>query len=791
MAENNGNYDGRKILSTQELRDSYKKLSAENTMNNALNEVADPKTAEEIKKKVIQANQNSGIFQTKNANNNYNLQTGLAKDKADSELRKEIAETTIKHFHGNIKGGPLPKDRIPFDEELDYVTYGLENISQMVDRLYSEIGKTFTIVTNEQAFSIELSEGSIPHLFALLSKDEYTKNDTRLYSKVQEKINAMEESIKSIKQRDFLKIVSDTITEMKEELYQTYKDSDEYDKDYLGKIGFKVCSLTSLIDSLKSNDVNNITIFKANPKKTKDRLKKADVKKDTYLLVIPVKGDTTYCCLKIVKDTVLENINKNSTDKEIQNSSTYTIESDGIITEFEFENLESLFKFSCVWDKTDLSIQNLVFKTGYSTINKVNTLFTARLNRDHRFDSINKGINDNIKNPEKKGKLISDENQKIVAAQFNEIVNKNDSPILYAIQELINKPNKFAYKKELPLLLVKLYQSYMPSLNNSKDPEAVAKKEEYLKALQVLYNEFNNEYNTKFLNDIRVIELINACYSCKVSEIDKLLNSKSEGHDWDLEMYLMKNSLGVNINATLNIDSSITDLIHEDFKNNGSFAEQFISLYRSFEKIYHKIQYISINNINDAKEYIALMNNFYHCFELVQASVINLYSDFIDENTSIKEICDFISKYPNIANIVAELEYAKPMISKKELDKLHGEAKGNNEENKKYEIIIDEEIFSKYAPIITEIEQGTNCEEMADAALIIADFNEDLATEIINTAIAHFTKTKLINKANQTNKNISDHTFEQCEEKLAQLVNARKLCNNIKVDNVTPIEKAM
>ena len=257
-------------------------------------------------------------------------------------------------------------------------------------------------------------------------------------------------------------------------------------------------------------------------------------------------------------------------------------------------------------------------------------------------------------------------------------------------------------------------------------------------------------------------------------------------------MYLSKNSLGVNLNASLNIDSSITDLIHEDFKNNGSFAEQFISLYRSFEKIYHKIQHTSINDINDAKEYISLMNNFYHCFELVQASVINLYSNFINENASINEICDFVSKYPNIANIVAELEYTKPLISKKELDKLHGEAKGNNDnQSKTHEIIIDEKIFSKYAPIITEIEQGTNYEEMADTALIIADNNEELATEIINTAIAHFAKTKLINKTNQGNIEISNHTFDECEEKLALLVNARKICNNIKVDVTTPVAKAM
>lgn len=585
--------------------------------------------------------------------------------------------------HANTKSDLIPADRTCNNNEKEIIKYGLESLPKVIDKLSSEAGKVFSIITDKKEFNILIDDASIPHILGLLNVDDTIneKNKTRIYKEAKEQLevikNSNESIWKRIKRKEYIKTIKNVIIQYKDKILHTFSAEDDYEKDLLGKVSFKICNLEYIFSELNINDINNFNIFKS---KNND---------NSFLMAMPISNESSYCCLVITKQ---------------ENDFTYSLESGGILTGDEFESILYSTQFADQWTNSNLSTKNFIFKTGNINLNIANDLEEQRKRKNSKFVGINLK---SIKNKNATMELSKSINKPIIDKQFNEIINRNDCTILKEIYSLLINNDKSIISKELPLMLIKLYQNFM-----SKEKNNIINEEDYYKTLLILANEFSK--------DIKIKNLLNACYSNNITEIGKVLDEMNDAIDNNEKNCEFTASVSISkvdskfyLSTLLNIKSDLISIEKNKEVNNEIFADQILKTNNELENIYKQIQSIKISNINEAKMYVKLMNEFYNMYEIIQSSILNLYSYCMTSNLRIDDICELANKYPNIFNLLTEIGYDKPVLDNNGyLDKLINEIKDNISENSLYselneyinrnEIITLEETFDRFV----ELEQN-------------------------------------------------------------------------------------
>ena len=615
------------------------------------------------------------VLDTVTASSNYDIRSALdsvpsisvsKKRKNFSPEREKVELNKLRKASTTDELSLLSEDRICGTLEKQVVKFGFENLPEVIDKLIDNRGM-FSIITNKKVFNILLDSSSIPHILALLNifDVEKGKNNTRLYIEARERLEVLKINGSTNLKRDYLKIIEDIINEYKDKLLHTYSEVDDYKKDMLTKMSYKVCCFEYILEQLLLNSINNIEIFNG-------------VKKNSdYLLTIRITGSDKHCFLLLTN-----------------NGDNYTIKSSGLLSKEEYDDLATVSQVGDTWVRTSLSTNNFLFK-------QRNNDYTRKLVEDR--DNSHK-------------RFVSDD--KRIREQFNELITKNDSPILSEIYNLLLINNVDIIKKKLPLVLIKLYQCYSNGSNSIND-------EDYYKTLRILVSTLGSN------KDIR--ELLDACYTNNIAKINELIESDNNSCEVETSMVISKTDEGVYLDSLFSIKSDLLTFTSSNFKTN-DFFKQVENINKQFEEIYRKIQLIKINNIEDAKKYIVLLNNYFEAYSLVQSSIINLYSNYISKNTSIETLIRFTTKYPNIFEYITNLGFDKAVSDKTTLLAM---ANSESEKNKEFKTIIDDISNNKNAytynqlfSMLTKLDDNDSIKVIDTACLkLLADIISQLNNE--------------------------------------------------------------
>ena len=509
----------------------------------------------------------------------------------------------------------------------EIVKYGLENSPIIINKLLAESGKTFTFVTKNQAFNIKLDAGSIPHLLGIISSGSTEKQETRLYREINSQFrinkknllrnlpsNSSKELIQNACNEEYLKTVKNVIIKYKSELFITHCEDDEFDKDLLGKHSYKTCNMDYIIDLFTADNNNSFEVYQAT-----DNTK-------VFLLIKQIPNTNMFCSLVIIGE-----------------GNTYSMYSGGILDNYDYNNLLTAEKFTHSWSKTDLGSNHIVFKCDTIDVRtKKNNRFLSNINEIKNYN-----LKDKNKEEIKKLETNSKTKERVIANLFNDIIIKNDNNILKEIYSLIEKDDMNNNIDELSYLIIKLFQNYVDESNFN---------ESYYYALALIANKYcqNNELK----------ELINACYTCDIEKINNLIQDEASNDNnvFNISTAVSKCDNEYYINYSLEI---LTDLnIHNKNYNynatNSDLVEQIKDIINSFYEIYENIQTVELKNLNDAKKYIKLMNNYYKAFEVIQSTIIDLFIDYITTSTKLENICELGEYYPDTIFDLVDLKASKP-----------------------------------------------------------------------------------------------------------------------------------
>lgn len=639
------------------------------------------------------------ILEINNSDNFYELnqaQANLNKT-IQSNLRPKSSTYNRTYINNNVEYGIYsqkkknttdPNDLIPSqrtcgENEKEFVKYGLENLPKVISTLTNENNNVFSLITDKQTFNILIDDSSIPHILGLLHIDSIDKNETRIYTEIKDQLDIeknkySDDDWKKHKKTIYLKTFKNIIKKYKDKILHTYSNIDDYPKDLLGKISFKVSNIQYIIEKLQINDVNTVEIFNS----TKN--------KESYLLTIPITDKNSYCCLVIIKNN---------------DNFTYSLKSGGILTKKEYDKITSktTTTFADNWKKTNLTAENYVYKTNTTVISTISDLEEKRNKTNKSFYGIN------LQNSNgKRMSLANSINKQLIAKYFNEIINRNNCKVIEEIYKLLINSSPDEIKEKLPFLLIKLYQNFI----SDKDNKNII-VEDYYKTLLILANEFNY--------DIEVNNLLNACYTNNIEEINRLINDeKIKLSDCYASISIIKENKNFYINGIVEIKSELLELNDSLNKDQNLFSTQIENINKKLEEIYNKIQSINIQNMDDAKKYILLLNDFYYIYELIQSTIINLYSYCMTDNTKINDICNLSNLYPNIFNILTEIGYNKPFSKGKKysgkgnynnyIDCLINNLQNQLRQNMKckYKLLLDLEIITLVKSIIPIIPNKDN-----------------------------------------------------------------------------------
>ena len=615
------------------------------------------------KEDVLDTVQASSNFSIRDALNSVPSINGIKKRKNFSPDREKVELNKLRKTSTTDELSLLSEDRVCDTLEKEVVKYGLENLSSVLDELINNRGM-FSIITDKKVFNILLDLSSIPHILALLNMFdvEKGKNNTRLYIEAKERLEALKLSGSTNLKMGYLKIIEDIISEHKDKLLHTYANVDDYRKDMFAKISYKVCCFEYLFEQLLLNSINNIEIFNG-IRNSND-----------YLLTIRINNTDKHCFLLLTN-----------------NGDNYTIKSSGLLSKEEYDDLARVAQVGDTWVKTNLSTNNFLFKQRNSEyirklIEDRNSSYRSFSNHDEvlsdkeLLDIIRERTGDkNLVLSSKEldeirgqfNTVISSNNRKRIREQFNELIIKNDAPIINEVYNLLLTNDINIIKKELPLILIKLYQCYT---NGSK----IISDEDYYKTLRILVSTLGTN------KDIR--ELLDACYTNNIARINELIESDIDSCETETSVVIAKTDEGIYLDSLFSIKSSLLTFTSTSLDDN-SFKKQLKSINKQFEEAYKKIQLIKINNIEDARRYIVLLNNYFESYSIVQSSIINLYSSFINKNTSIDTLIEFTIKYPNIFEYITNLGFDKAISDKTSLVTL---ANSEVDKNKEFKTIIDD-----------------------------------------------------------------------------------------------------